>query len=337
MSDESEKPFEATAQRLEKARREGNVARCSELGANAAFLAAGSALVASAPFLGALEFRAIARSASGRVEAFDSIAIVALALLPIAAAALAGSAVAVAQNGGGIFLFPAPKLERLNPVEGCKRMFSRETLAHGLRALAAFALATCAMAPALRAAAAQAITAGSVQGVAAGIWSAAQRVAAAACLVGAAFAVAEYAAARRTWLRKLRMSFDDRKREAKEQEGDPIERGRRRALHRSLLRGSVADVAKASFVVANPTHVVVALRYDPPAVPVPTILVRAADDAAARARALAAGYGIPVVENVPLARALYRDGRVGNPIDRTHFVAVAEVVAALSGAGLLRS
>ncbi|HEY1977413.1 MAG TPA: EscU/YscU/HrcU family type III secretion system export apparatus switch protein [Candidatus Baltobacteraceae bacterium] len=336
MSDESEKPFDATPQRLEKARREGNVARCSELGANAAFLAAGLTLVASAPLLGALASRSIARAAAGNGEV-DSMAVLGVALLPIAAAALAGSVVAIAQNGGGLFIFPLPKVERLNPIEGCKRMFSRETLGHGFRAGAAFALAGCAMVPALQAAAREAIAAGSVAGVAAGVWNAAQRVAIAAFAVGTAFAVAEYGAARRTWLQKLRMSFDDRKREAKEQEGDPLERGRRRALHRSLLRGCVDDVGKASFVIANPTHVAVALQYEPPLVAVPTILVRAAGDAAGRVRAIAAARGIPVVENVPLARALYRDGRVGDPIDRAHFVAVAEVVAALFRAGLLRT
>jgi flagellar biosynthesis protein FlhB len=216
-------------------------------------------------------------------------------------------------------------------------MISRETLAHAVRAAAAFALAACAMLPALRAAAAEAVAASAVQGVAAAVWSAAQRVAGAAFFVGAAFAIAEYAAARREWLQKLRMSFDERKRDAKDQDGDPLERGRRRALHRSLLRGPVSDVEKAAFVVANPTHLAVALQYDPPAVAVPTILVCAADDAALRVRAIATGKGIPVVENVTLARALYRDGRVGDPIDRAHFVAVAELVAALSREGLLRA
>lgn len=336
MSDESEKPFEATPQRLEKARREGNVARCPELGANAAFLAAGATLVAGAPFIGALASRSIVRACEGSAG-IDTIAVAGIALLPVAAAALAGSAVAIVQNGGTVFTVPSPKFERLNPFQGFKRMISRETFAHAVRASVAFGLATCAIVPALRAAAAEAIAAATVQGVAAAVWVAAQRVAGAACFVGAAFAIAEYGAARREWLQKLRMSFDDRKREAREQDGDPLERGRRRALHRSLLRGSVSDVAQASFVVANPTHVAVALQYDPPAVAVPKILVRAADDAAARVRAIAAGKGIPIVENVALARALYRDGRVGDPIDRAHFVAVAEVVAALSRAGLLHA
>jgi flagellar biosynthesis protein FlhB len=133
-------------------------------------------------------------------------------------------------------------------------------------------------------------------------------------------------------MRKLRMSFDERRREAKEQEGDPVTRGRRRSLHRALLRGSLARVSDAAFVVANPTHVAVALEYRPPDVPVPCVLVRAADAAAVRVRELAAERGIPVVENVALARALYRDARAGEAIPHAHYVAVAEVVAALARA-----
>ena len=335
MSEASEKPFEATPQRVQKARREGNAARCAELGANAAFCAAGVTIAAIVPLISSFAARAIAHAASGEVPR-EAMAIPAIALLPVAAAAMAGACAGAAQNGGVSLHVPVLKPERLNPVEGCKRMISRETLAHGARALAAFVLAAAAMAPSLRAAATGAIAAGSPYGVASNVWSAVQHVAAAACLVGTAFAAAEYAAARRAWLEKLRMSFEDRKREAKEQEGDPLERGRRRALHRSFLHGVVSDVAKASFVVANPTHVAVALQYDPPAVPVPAILVRAAGETAARVRAIAGQCGVPVVENVALARALYRDGRVGNPIDRVHFAAVAEVVAALSRAGVLR-
>ena len=82
MSDESERPFEATPQRLEKARREGNVARCSELGANAAFLTAGAALIASAPFIGALASRAIVRACEGTIW-IDAAVVAGVALVPI--------------------------------------------------------------------------------------------------------------------------------------------------------------------------------------------------------------------------------------------------------------
>jgi flagellar biosynthesis protein FlhB len=147
--------------------------------------------------------------------------------------------------------------------------------------------------------------------------------------VGFAFAIAEYGAARAAWLRKLRMSFEERKREVKEEEGDASARGRRRALHRTLLRSGMRRLKDASFVVANPEHVAVALEYNPPRVCVPRVLVRAADAAAAVVRATAVRYGVPIVENVWLARALYRDGRAGEPIPHPLYVAVAEIVVAL--------
>jgi type III secretion protein U len=164
------------------------------------------------------------------------------------------------------------------------------------------------------------------------VWSAAQHVAFAAGAVGLLFSVAEFGAARSSWLRKLRMSFEERKREVREEEGDALARGRRRSLHRALLRGGLTRIKEASFVVVNPTRLAVALAYRPPRVPVPEVLVRVRDEAAARARELAAIYGIPIVENVALARALYRDGRPGDPIPQAHYVAVAEVVVALTRA-----
>jgi flagellar biosynthesis protein FlhB len=186
------------------------------------------------------------------------------------------------------------------------------------------------MTPAIVAAAARVAAAGTPEAAAVTAWQAARHVTFAACATGMLFALAEFAAARNAWLRKLRMSADDRKREAKEQDGDPFARGRRRAMHRSLMHGALAEVKKASFVVANPTHVAVALEYRPPAVPVPRVLVRAADEMAARVRAMAVECGVPVIENVALARALYRDARAGEPIAHAHYVAVAEVVAALA-------
>jgi flagellar biosynthetic protein FlhB len=227
----------------------------------------------------------------------------------------------------------ALKAERLDPVEGIKRMLSRDSLLHVLRATLAFVLAAGAMLFVFAHAASLALGSLDAAAVAVAAWHASQGAAAIACGAGSLFAVAEFASARSAWLRKLRMSFDERKREAKEQDGDPHARGRRRSLHRSLLHGAIARVSEAAFVVANPTHLAIALEYRPPEVAVPRVLVRAADAAALHVRELAAHHRIPVVENVPLARALFRDARPGDAIPHAHYVAVAEVVAALMRGG----
>jgi len=341
MSDVSEKPFEATPHRIAKAKREGHVVRSSEFAANLSFAAGGLSVVAIAPVLGgiasaSLAQRDFARPVDSPRGEIGSMLILAAALVPIGAAALAGCFASFVQSGGLTVVGVAPKLERLNPVEGIKRLLSGETLAHSLRASLAFACAIAAMAPVVAWGCTALLRSSTLGGVAAVTWIAAREVAAAALGVGLFFAIAEYGAARNAWLGKLRMSFEERKREAKEEEGDATARGRRRALHRSLLRSGFSRLKDAAFIVANPIHVAVALEYRPPKVPVPRVLVRAADAAAIRVRAIAERCCIPIVENVALARALYRDGRTGEAIPHLHYVAVAEVVAALLRQGAVK-
>ncbi|HUA10032.1 MAG TPA: EscU/YscU/HrcU family type III secretion system export apparatus switch protein [Candidatus Acidoferrales bacterium] len=335
MSGESEKRFDAPPSRIAKARREGNLPRAQEFGASVAFLAAAVAICAVVAPFGALARAALAQALRGTAPAALCAAFVALALVPVACAAACGALAAFAQSGGFVWVAPAVKLERLQPVEGFKRMFSRDAVTHGARALAAFAVASLAMLPALRDLADAGGAGIGPQGAASLAWSGARRVVFAAAAVGLLFAFAEFGVARRAWLRKLRMSFAELKRELRESDGDPLARGRRKALHRSFIRGALARVKDAAFVVVNPTHVAVALEYRPPSVPVPAVLVRAAGEMALRVREEAAQRRIPVIENVPLARALYRDGEVGKPIAQQHYVAVAEIVAALMRSGAL--
>ncbi len=333
MSEGAEKPFEATPQRLERAKREGNVARAGELAANCSFAASAVVLVAALPMLQLCARSGIERAARGAIPAAETIGVLAWCLVPPAAGSVAAVAANAFQSGGIRLTALSLKGERLDPAEGCKRMLSRDSLLHAIRAALAFVLAAGAMLPILAHAAAMSLGGLDARGVAAAAWSACERVAGIACATGLMFAAGEFASARAAWLKKLRMSFEERKREAKDQEGDPHARGRRRALHRSLLRGAIARVREAAFVVANPTHLAIALEYRPPEVPVPRVLVRAADAAALRVRELAAECGIPVVENVPLARALFRDARPDEAIPQAQYVAVAEVVAALMRSG----
>jgi flagellar biosynthesis protein FlhB len=329
VSAEAEKSFEATPERIAKAKRKGNVARSAEFGANLAFAAAVLAIVAIAPAIGKDAGEAVAAAAARGTPVAACVALFSTALIPLACAAVAGMLAALFQSGGLTFVAITPKSERLDPAEGIKRILSLETLTHSVRASLAFMIATAGMIPAIASCAAAVVTASALARVAAETATAAQHVAFVACAVGLLFSIAEYASARSAWLRKLRMSFKERKEEAKEQEGDALVRGRRRSMHRAWLRGALTRVKDASFVVVNPAHVAVALEYRPPEVSVPRMLVRALDEAALRVRRLAASYNIPIVESPALARALYAEGRTGEPIPPVHYLAVAEVVAAL--------
>ena len=200
------------------------------MAANLSFACASCAVAAVAPLFGAQARSAIATAAAGRAPWAGAAAACALALVPIFAAAIAAVASGTVQGSLRV-AGPGFNLSRLSPLDGIKRVLSRETVAHGVRAAAAFAVAAAAIVPVVAAAISEMQRAGAPSAVAAAAWSAIERVAVAACATGSLFALVEHAASRAAWLRRLRMTFEERKREAKEQDGNPFARGRRRALH----------------------------------------------------------------------------------------------------------
>jgi flagellar biosynthetic protein FlhB len=329
------KPYDATPAKRAKARREGNVARSHEIGVVVGFAAAALVTVVVAPVVVERARAALVAATRGAADASAAIVVLALACAPLLGAALAGVAVAIVQGGG---LHPRPVAfapKHLAPLPILKRMLGAEAVVGALRASLAFAAALVVGGFAAREAFATAMRGISVDALAALVVGAAERTCAGVLAVGAAFAAADYALAHRRRLRELKMSHDEIKRDAREQDGDPHAKAKRKQFHRALVRGSLQRVAEAAFVVVNPTHVAIALAYDPPRIGVPEILVRAADDGAARVRALAREYGVPIVENVALARALFAEGEVGRPIPQSHYVATAHVVAELARAGVL--
>jgi flagellar biosynthesis protein FlhB len=333
VSDDAEKRFDPTPARLRRARVEGDVPRAAELGAGLALLGGGATLCGLLPVAIAALRAAVVAAAAGRSAPGAYLTLGACACAPAVASALCGAGVSIALCGGPHATAIAFKAERLSPVAGLKRMCSRESLLHAGRASFALVCSSAVACASGWGVVAAGLHGGAPAALAAATWDAAARTVASACVVGCAFGAIELLAARRAWLRRLRMSFADYKRDLKEQDGDPQVRGRRRALHRSLSRGDVRRVREAAFVVTNPTHLAIALAYAPPAEPVPRVLVCAADELAARVRALARDAAVPLVENVALARALFARARVGETIPHDLYVAVAEVVAALSRAG----
>jgi flagellar biosynthesis protein FlhB len=335
MSGEGEKSFEPTPGRIAKAKRDGNVVRSQEFGANVSFIAASVATAVAAVHIAAPAEAALRSASLGRAPIVDSALIVGWSLVPLGAAAVFGSVGSLMQSGGLHFSGLGLKVERLSPFDGIKRMLSREAAFHGFRAIAAVSIVIPAIVPAVRNLFAVSVRSTAPAALADATWSATVRVIATIAALGTAFGLVEFAIARREWRKKLRMSLEEFKRELRENDGDPAVRARRKAVHRSLVRSAITRVKEAAFVVVNPTHVAIAIDYRPPAIPVPVVLVRAADELALRVRDLARAHGIPIVENVSLARALYADTHAGLPIPLEHYVAVAEVVSSLLRAGAL--
>jgi flagellar biosynthetic protein FlhB len=126
----------------------------------------------------------------------------------------------------------------------------------------------------------------------------------------------------------LKMSREEVKEERKMYEGDPQIRNRIRQRMRELMsKNMIANVPRADVVVTNPTHFAVALEYDRETMPAPRVSAKGQDEMALRIREIAREYEVPVVENKPLARALYAETEVGDVIP----IAYYEVVAAVLG------
>ncbi len=337
MSDDgAEKRFAPTQSRRERAKREGQTARSHEAAGAVAFVAALGGLLGVLPFAGATAATAVRAAAHAeRIDAGPAGALVAFALVPALAAALGATAATVVQSGGLHLNAPSFALGKLAPWPGFKRMFGAEAAIGATRALVAFAVVIAVVMPIAMRAIGAATQSASVASTASIVWAAIVQACFSAAGAGALFAFADYALVRRRWLQSLKMTFDEMKRDAKEQDGDPQSKSRRKHLHRSLTRGGIARVGEASFVIANPTHIAIAIRYAPPAVAVPEIVCRAADAAALEVRALAERYGIPVLPDIQLARLLWRIGEAGRPIPPETFVPVAMIIAALLRTGAL--
>lgn len=146
-------------------------------------------------------------------------------------------------------------------------------------------------------------------------------------LAGLVMAAADYAMMRRRIGKQLRMSHAEVKQEHKQAEGDPMVKSAIRSRQLAAARSRmVSDVAQADVLLVNPTHVAVALRYDPEH-GAPRVVARGAGAIAARIREVAAEERVPLVRDVPLARALYRNCQVGQEIPRELWAAVAQVLA----------
>ena len=114
----------------------------------------------------------------------------------------------------------------------------------------------------------------------------------------------------------------------KEMEGNPHVRSRRRELHRKLAEArQIGEVKHADVVITNPTQIAVAIKYDPATMPAPTVVAKGMGEIAAQIRRVAAEHGVPIIERKPLARALYRDVKVGRPIPVELYEVFVEILA----------
>lgn len=254
-----------------------------------------------------------------------------VASLPVFAASFAAIVAGLAQSRVFSFTLLAPKLSRFNPMNGlkqilpnkqsmleiAKQVFKLSVVGYiGFRVIedALPLFSTLSSTPPLAAASTVTHITGKLV----------MRI----CVAFAFVAVVDYFFAHRKFMEDAKMSKQEVKDEHKEQEGRPEVKGRmRRRMQDMIKERPAADVSKATVLVTNPTHYAVALRYEPERDAAPVVLAKGVDDVALRMRSTARQAGVPVIEQRPLARALYADAKVGRQVPVELYRAVAEVIA----------
>lgn len=340
--DQSQRTEEPTPKRLEEARRKGQVATSREVN-HALILAAGALVIAAfvpqaaigvsqaiLPFVA--HPHALATDPAGLVQSLGRLlwAVGAALLIPALLLLAAATAGGLVQNGPMFTAQPlAPKLERISPVAGVRRLFSLRSLLEFAKGLVKVMLVAAAAVALVWPSAAQVLEAFRLD---AGSLAAMLRDLALRLLIGAAaltavIALLDLAYQRFEHRKRLRMSRRDLQDEFKQTEGDPFLKARLKALRMERARRRMmAEVPKATVVVTNPTHVAVALRYEPARMRAPVLVAKGADRIALRIREVARAHRVPLVENPPLARALHTAVDLGAEVPSAHYQAVAEVI-----------
>jgi flagellar biosynthetic protein FlhB len=253
------------------------------------------------------------------------------AALPMAVGLLlVGLAASVGQ--GGVALSAkglTPSFKKLNPLNGIKRMFGGQGLWEAAKALVK--TAALAVVVALTASRAKDLVAASgsmpLSSVVAGFASAALTMLRAVAVTGLAIALADYVVVRVRMMKQLKMSRYEIQQEHKQSEGDPHMKAHRRSAALSMSRNRMMqEVAEADVLLVNPTHVAVALKYEAHR-GAPRVVAKGADEIARKLRERAEEARVPMVQDIPLARALHASCEIGQEVPPQLFTAVARVLA----------
>lgn len=341
--DDSQKTEDPTSRRLDEARNRGQVANSREVN-NLLML---TVFTLSVLVFGGPAASALYKATMPFIESPDQIPadfghLVEIAWKLLGVLLLAGIiplvlAVAAAIGAGYLqfgLIFSAesiaPKLSKISPLAGLKRMFSMRSLAEFVRGLLKIAVVA---AVALFLIVPEVAHLNKLIGMEMTQLLSEVKGLLAKLLIGVVAIVAAIAAIdviyqRMQHLREMRMSRQEIKDEYKETEGDPLVKGRLRQLRMERTRRRMmAQVPQSDVVVTNPTHYAVALKYDPNTMSAPKMMAKGVDKVAQKIREIAKEHGIPVVENPPLARGLFAAVEVDQEVTPEFYKAVAEVVS----------
>lgn len=340
--DDGDKTEQPTDRRRTQAREQGQIARSVDLTAAIVLLSVSGGLYFLGPECGAVLVRMLRATLSNdpwlTIETADIVRkiwalaiLVGGAFLPLMGLIALGSLSANLMQVG-LLWWPAaiePKFERLNPAQGFKRIASLSSLVKLAGSIAKILLVAGVAYLYLTAHQAEFLSL-SQQPVSAILLTAGRSIIELGFYLSmtlVALAIMDYGYQYWQHERDLRMTKQEIREEFKETEGNPQVRSRRREAHRRLAEArQLGKVKTADFVLTNPTHVAVAIKYDPQTMPAPIVVAKGLGEIAAQIRKLAAEHGIPIIERKALARQLYRDVKVGRPIPVDLYGVMAELL-----------
>lgn len=252
-----------------------------------------------------------------------------VAILPSIVLAAFGIAANLIQHRPLLSLDPIkPKFSKISPIQGAKRLFSTEALVNFGKGLVKLGVVSAVLwfvlAPEIESLEAMINLEPGM--IIADFMDLSLKIFGAVLSVVTVIAIADYLYQRNRWWKRLKMTVQETRDEYKQQEGDPKVKGRIRQVRMERSRRRMmAAVPEATVVITNPTHFAVALKYDRD-MAAPQCVAKGADAIAFRIRELAKEHHVPIIENPPLARALFASVEVDDTIPTEHFKAVAEVI-----------
>ncbi|HSZ94907.1 MAG TPA: flagellar biosynthesis protein FlhB [Bradyrhizobium sp.] len=343
--DGGERTEDPTQKRLDDALERGDVAKSQEV--NTWFMIAGATLVISnfSGSIGGIQMplrNLIANSWMIRVDGpgllmlmqnleYTLFAALGLPILMLVITAIAGNMLQHRLVWSAQSL--TPKLSKISPMEGAKRIFGKQAIANFAKGLFKLIALGSVMTAILwperhRLESMLRFDPSALLGV---IISLTLHLMGAVVAMLAVVAIADYFFQYRQWYERQKMSLREMKEEFKQSEGDPHIKGKIRQLRQQRMKKRMmAAVPKASVIITNPTHYSVALSYER-GMPAPICVAKGVDLIALKIREIAGEHNIPIVENVPLARALYANVEIDEEIPVEHYHAVAEIIGYVMG------
>lgn len=339
--DDSDKTEEPTQRRLEQAFEKGDVVKSQEV---VAFFTLG-AIVLTIAMASAPASRALFGPLRGLIEHADSIALDGggLRRLWLAVGGAIGTAIAapllimvIAGIAGHMvqhrLIFTAeslkPKLSKISPMAGLKRLFSPESLMNFGKGLVKIILVGSVMGFVVwpKRALLDGLITTDLAGLLGTVKALSLDMLGAILAIMFVIAALDYFWTRYRWMQRQRMSVQEIKEEYKQTEGDPTVKGKIKQIRAERSRKRMlAAVPQATVVVTNPTHYAVALKYET-GMQAPVCVAKGIDEIALRIRGIAEEHKVAIVENPPLARALYATVEVDQLVPEQHYRAVAEVI-----------